>query len=339
MIDLTATRALGSTDLRIGRLGLGVAPLGNLFAEVSEAQAQRTLSAAERAGIRWFDTAPYYGFGLAESRLGRFLQDAPRVPRLISTKVGRVLQPSVRAPEHEQFVAPAANQPVFDYSSAGIERAHADSLLRLGVDRVQVLLLHDIDRLTHPTGHRTLVEGLLRDALPTLRGLKTDGVIDAIGLGINEWDVGYEILASTHIDCVLLAGRYTLLDSTALTSGFLDACARRGVAVLAGGVFNSGFLAGGSHYDYRPADGAKREARESLLEICRRHDVELPAVALQFTAAHPAITSVVIGARSEQEVEALVQWSRTEIPAQLWSDLRHAKLIPAEAPTAWSERE
>jgi D-threo-aldose 1-dehydrogenase len=230
-------------------------------------------------------------------------------------------------------VAPAANQPRFDYTSAGIERAYADSLHRLGVDRVQLLLLHDVDRFTHPQGHRAFVEGLLKDALPTLRRLKAEGSIDAFGLGINEWDVGYEILASTHIDCVLLAGRYTLLDSTAFTSGFLDACARRGVAVLAGGVFNSGFLAGGSHYNYRFANGHKLAARESLLEICRRHEVELPAVALQFTAAHPAITSVVVGARSAQEVEALVHGSRAAIPAQLWSDLREAKLIPAEAPT------
>jgi len=333
MIDPTSLRQLGSTDLKIGRLGLGVAPLGNLYAEVSEAQAQDTLWAAERAGIRWFDVAPLYGFGLAEARLGRFLQSARNTPRLISTKVGRVLQPVVAAMEHEQFVAPAANQPVFDYTRSGIERAHADSLRRLGVDRVQLLLLHDVDRLTHPHGHRALVERLLQEALPTLRGLKAAGAIDAFGLGVNEWDIGYEILASTDVDCILLAGRYTLLDSTALTSGFLDACARRGVAVLAGGVFNSGFLAGGAHYDYRLADGARQAARESLLELCRRHEVELPAVALQFTAAHPAITSVVVGARSPEEVAAIVRWSAAAIPAQLWSDLRAAKLIPIEAPT------
>jgi D-threo-aldose 1-dehydrogenase len=333
MINLTSSRPLGSTDLTLGRLGLGVAPLGNLYTEVSEAQAQDTLSAAERAGIGWFDVAPYYGFGLAEARLGSFLQRSRNTPRVISTKVGRLLQPRAVAPEHEQFVAPAANQPVFDYTSSGIERAYADSLRRLGVDRVQILLLHDVDRLNHRQGHRRLVEELLQEALPTLRRLKAAGAIDAFGLGINEWDIGYEILASANVDCILLAGRYTLLDSTALTSGFLDACARRGVAVLAGGVFNSGFLAGGTHYDYRLADQSKQAARESLLEICRRHEVELPAVALQFTAAHPAVTSVVVGARSAQEVESLVHWSRTDIPAQVWSELRDAQLIPDEAPT------
>ena len=187
--------------------------------------------------------------------------------------------------------------------------------------------------MSHPRGHRALVERLLQEAIPTLNGLKSSGAVDAIGLGVNEWDVGYEILASADVDCVLLAGRYTLLDSTAFTSGFLDACARRGVSVLAGGVFNSGFLAGGTHYDYRPADALKVAARESLWAICRRHHVELAAAAMQFTAAHPAVTSIVVGARSAPEIEAILRWSQTEIPAQLWSDLRQAHLIPWEAPT------
>ena len=332
MIDLTSSRPLGSTGLAIGPLGLGVAPLGNLYSEVAEAQAIDTLSAAERLGIRWLDVAPYYGFGLAETRLGLYLQGALDRPRLISTKVGRILQPVATAPPHEQFVAASPNQPVFDYTRAGIERSYSQSLQRLGVDRVPILLLHDIDRFNHARGHRALVEQVLEEALPALSGLKGQGAIDAIGLGINEWDIGYEILASTQVDCVLLAGRYTLLDTSAFTSGFLDACARRGVAVLAGGVFNSGFLAGGTHYDYRKADGATRAVRESLLEICTRHRVELPAAALQFTAAHPAITSIVVGARSVREVEAIVQWGQAQIPAQLWSDLRAAGLIPEEAP-------
>lgn len=332
MIDLTLFRPVGSTDLSVGGLGLGVAPLGNLFAPVSDADAQETLSAAERLGISWFDVAPYYGFGLAEARLGQFLQHAGAVRRTLSTKVGRILLPTDRPPAHPQYVSASPNQPVFDYTRAGIERSYHDSLKRLGVDRVQMLLLHDVDRVSHPHGHRQLVRDLLRDGLPTLQRLKAEGAVDAIGLGINEWDVGYEIVASGEIDCVLLAGRYTLLDHTAFASGFLDTCARRGVSVLAGGVFNSGFLAGGSHYAYGAADRAHVEGREALLKICQRHDVELPAVALQFTAAHPAITSVVVGARSASEVDAICRWSQVEIPARLWSDLRNAKLIPAEAP-------
>lgn len=333
MIDLTLCRQLGSTNLTVGGLGLGVAPLGNLFTPVSDTDAQETLAAAERAGISWFDVAPYYGFGLAESRLGQFLQRSKAVGRTISTKVGRVLLPTDRPPAHPQYVSACPNQPVFDYTRAGIERSYRDSLKRLGVDRVQMLLLHDVDRLSHPHGHRQLVRDLLRDGLPALERMKANGTVDAIGLGINEWDIGYEIVASAEIDCVLLAGRYTLLDNTAFTSGFLDTCARRGVSVLAGGVFNSGFLAGGAHYAYGAADRAHVEGREALLNICRRHDVELPAVALQFTGAHPAITSVVVGARTAGEVEAICRWSQVEIPAKLWSDLRVARLIPAEAPT------
>jgi D-threo-aldose 1-dehydrogenase len=332
MIDTTVLRPLGSTRLTIGRLGLGVAPLGNLYEPVSDQEAQVTLAAAERFGFSWFDVAPYYGFGLAEARLGRFLRGSTGAPRLISSKVGRILQPADRAPVHEQYVEPLSNQPVFDYSGAGIERSYRDSLGRLGVDRVQLLLLHDIDRLTHPHGHRSLVRQVLEEAIPTMERLKAEGAVDAIGLGLNEWDVGYEVLATVQLDCVLLAGRYTLLDTTALASGFLDACARRGVAVLAGGVFNSGFLAGGSRYDYRPADQARVAARDRLSQICAGYDVELGAVALQFVGAHPAIASIVVGARSAREVEAIAQWSRAGIPAALWGDLRAAGLIPLEAP-------
>jgi len=332
MIDLTLARPLGSTNLTIGGLGLGVAPLGNLFTAVSDADAQETLGMAEQLGISWFDVAPYYGFGLAEARLGHFLQQAKAVRRTISTKVGRILLPTDRPPAHPQYVSACPNQPVFDYTRAGIERSYRDSLKRLGVDRVQILLLHDVDRVSHPRGHRQLVRDLLKEGLPALQRLKAEGAVDAIGLGVNEWDIGYEILASAEIDCVLLAGRYTLLDNTAFASGFLDTCARRGVSVLAGGVFNSGFLAGGSHYAYGAADRAHVAAREALLNICRRHDVELPAIALQFSGAHPAITSVVVGARSANEVEAIGRWSQVEVPAKLWSELRNAKLIPAEAP-------
>src|SRR6185312_2650294 len=260
MMDLTSSAPLGSTNLTVGGLGLGVAPLGNLFTPVSDADAQETLTAAERLGISWFDVAPYYGFGLAEARLGQFLQKSKPVGRTISTKVGRVLLPTDRPPAHPQYVAACPNQPVFDYTRAGIERSYRDSLKRLGVDRVQVLLLHDVDRVSHPHGHRQLVRDLLREGLPALQRLKASGAVDAIGLGINEWDIGYEIVASAEIDCVLLAGRYTLLDNTAFASGFLDTCARRGVSVLAGGVFNSGFLAGGSHYAYGAADRVHVEA-------------------------------------------------------------------------------
>jgi D-threo-aldose 1-dehydrogenase len=163
--------------------------------------------------------------------------------------------------------------------------------------------------------------------------MKDERRVDAVGLGVCEWDIGFEILVSANIDCVLLAGRYTLLDTSACVSGFLDACARRHVSVLAGGVFNAGFLAGGSHYDYHAADASLLERRDRLRTICKQHEVPLPAVALQFTAAHPAITSVVVGARSAQEVDDILNWSRTPIPEALWAALRKAQFIPEDAPT------
>jgi D-threo-aldose 1-dehydrogenase len=332
-------RYLGSTKLRLGRLGLGLAPLGNLYASVSDADAEETLAAAVQHGISWFDVAPLYGYGLAEERLGRFLEHAKRAePTIISTKVGRILEPTFSVESHEHFVGPHACRVVFDYTRAGIERSYEDSLRRLGRDRVHLLLLHDIDRLTHPEGHRILVKTVLDEALPTLHRLKSDGRVDAIGLGLNEWDIAYEVLAGAEIDCVLLAGRHTLLDQTAFTSGFLDSCASKRVSVLAGGVFSSGFLAGGSNYGYRPASESLIRQRSALISICQRHGIPLAAAALQFSAAHPAITSVVVGARSAEEVKMIVEWTRATIPAELWDELRAGGLIAVDAPTpdgAW----
>jgi D-threo-aldose 1-dehydrogenase len=325
-------RRVGSSRLAVGPLGLGCAPLGNLYTVVSDADARATLAGAAGAGIRWFDVAPYYGFGLAEQRLGDFLRSAPPLQPIISTKVGRILQPVSSVPSHPHFASPLPNQPVFDFSSAGIERSYEDSLRRLGVDRVSILLLHDVDYRHHPTAHRALSRQLLEEALPTLNRIKREGGVDAIGLGVGEYEIGYEILLSAEIDCVLLAGRYTLLDQSASTSGFLDACLRRGVAVFAAGVFNSGFLAGGSSYEYQPANEGMLRRREKLLALAKSHGVPLGALALQFTAAHPAITSVVVGARSPREMAEILEWHRTRIRPDLWAALRTAGLIPPEVP-------
>lgn len=325
-------RRLGSSALTLGSMGLGVAPLGNLYAQVSDADADATLAGAERCDFSWFDVAPLYGYGRAEERLGRFLRRFGHAGKIVATKVGRVLEPAPSAQVHAHFVSPLQYRPVFDYSPAGIERSYDESLRRLGLDRVQILLLHDIDRPHHPRRHRPVVKQLLDEALPTLHRLKADGRVDAIGLGIGEWDVGYEILANADIDCVLLAGRYTLLDQSAFTSGFLDACARRGVGVLAGGVFNSGFLAGGTTYDYHPASEELVKRRDHLSVLCHRYGVRLAAVALQFSAAHPAIASLVVGARSVEETEAIMKWKRVVVPEDLWNSLRTDELIPLDAP-------
>ena len=332
MLDLDARRPVGTTQLLLGPLGLGVAPLGNLYAKVSETDAQAALAEAQRHQISWFDVAPKYGFGLAEARLGHFLEKASRRP-IISTKVGRLLEPAEKETAHGEFVEPLPYREVFDYSHEGIERSYADSLRRLGTDRIEILLLHDVDRLNHPSGHRVLVKQLLEEALPMLKKMKDERRVDAVGLGVCEWDIGFEILVSADLDCVLLAGRYTLFDTSACASGFLDACARRHVSVLAGGVFNSGFLAGGSQYDYHAADTSLLERRNRLRAICKQYEVPLAGAALQFTAAHPSITSIVIGARNAEEVDAILDWSRTPIPEALWVALRKAQFIPEDAPT------
>jgi D-threo-aldose 1-dehydrogenase len=324
-------RRVGSSRLAVAPLGLGCAPLGNLYTVVSDADARATLAGAAAAGIRWFDVAPYYGFGLAEQRLD-FLRSTPSLQPIISTKVGRILQPVAAVPSHPHFASPLPNQPVFDFSSAGIERSYEDSLRRLGVDRVSILLLHDVDYRHHPTTHRALTRQLLDEALPTLDRIKREGGVDAIGLGVGEYEIGYEMLLSAEIDCVLLAGRYTLLDQSAATSGFLDACRRRGVAVFAAGVFNSGFLAGGSSYEYQPANEGMLRRRDKLAALAKSHGVPLGALALQFTAAHPAITSVVVGARSPREMAEILEWHATRVRPDLWAALRTAGLIPPEVP-------
>jgi D-threo-aldose 1-dehydrogenase len=331
LFNLQSQQRLGQTPLHLGPLGMGVAPLGNLYAPVTDIEAQETMATAEQHAIRWFDTAPLYGYGLAEQRLGRFLQGSSR-HRVISTKVGRVLEPADTSPTQHSFVQGLSYRPVFDYSTAGIKRSYEESLQRMGVDRVELLLLHDIDRVTHPKGHRALIRQILNESLPTLQELKAEGRVDAIGLGINEWDVGFEMVLGADIDCVLLAGRYTLLDQSAHTSGFLDACARRRVSVLAGGVFNGGFLAGGSHYDYRPADETLAKRRKQVTDICRRWDLSVPTAALHFSATHPAITSVLVGMRTAAEVEQVIESCRTVVPAGLWRDLREHCVIPEDSP-------
>ena len=318
--------------LQLGPIGFGVAPLGNLYSTVTEEDVEATLSTARKRGIRWFDVAPLYGFGLAEVRLGRFLREANGFDPIVSTKVGRVLEASAGTPSGSHFANPLPFQPVFDYSASGIERSYEESLSRLGLQRVQLLLLHDIDRLHHSLNHRALLRTLLDEALPTLARLKAEGRVNAIGLGINEWDIGYEIISSVDIDCVLLAGRYTLLDSSALTSGFLDSCLRRNISVLAGGVFNGGFLAGSRYCDYQEALASQLLCRQKLSDVCARHGVPLFAAALQFTAAHPAICSIVVGARSAAEVNALLDWKDTPISFDLWSELSSLGLIPPESP-------
>jgi D-threo-aldose 1-dehydrogenase len=304
---------LGRTPVTVGRVGFGTGPLGGLYAPVSDEQAHAALTAAWDTGIRFFDTAPHYGAGLAEERLGAFLADRPRAEFTVSTKVGRLLVPGAAEADAGFHGAPARAR-VRDYSADGVRRSLADSLERTGLDAFDIVLIHDPDDHWEPA---------VREAYPALERLRAEGVVKAIGVGMNQSAMLTRFVTETDIDCVLVAGRHTLLDRGA-TRDLLPACAERGVGVLAGGVFNSGVLADprpGAYYDYAPApDDVLRRAR-ALADRCAAHGVPLPAAAIQFPLRHPAVTGVVLGARSADEVRRNAEHAATEIPDALWAEL------------------
>jgi D-threo-aldose 1-dehydrogenase len=317
------------------RLGFGAAALGNLYTPVSDETAQAAVDAALAAGLDYFDTAPHYGFGLSESRLGDLL---PRSAQ-ISTKVGRRLEP-VDAPAdavRHGFAGAAPFEPVFDYSYDGVMAAFEASLARLGRQRVDVLLAHDLGRMTHGDAHSAQLKAFLEGGYRAMVELRKAGLVGAIGLGVNEWQVCLEAAAHADFDVFLLAGRYTLLEQSALDS-FLPTCAAKGVSVIVGGPFNSGILVedatAGSplHYNYEPAPKEIVERVVRLRAVCRDHDVALPAAALRFPLAHPAVISVIPGLASATQVRQALGWLDAPIPPAFWRDLRQAGLLHADAP-------
>lgn len=323
------------TLARLPRLGFGGAAVGNLYAAVSDTKARTVIDAALAAGVRYFDTAPHYGFGLSEIRHGEALAGRDVI---ISTKVGRVLEP-VASPARERhgFVDAAPFEPVFDYSYDGVMRSFEASLRRLGRDRVDILLAHDLGRDTHGGDHPAHMRAFLDGGYKAMRELKDAGAVEAIGLGVNEQAVCDEALDHADLDVFLLAGRYTLLEQTAL-DGLLPRCEQRGVKIIVGGPFNSGALveaSGGGpiHYNYAPAGAAIVARVESLRRVCAVHGVPLAAAALQFPLAHPAVASVIPGMASTAQVADAVAWMETPLPAALWSDLRAGGLLHPDAPT------
>lgn len=321
-------RAIGRSGISVSRLGVGGAPIGNLYRRVSDQEAALTVQAALDAGISYFDTAPYYGFGLSERRLGDALRGQRGI--VISSKVGRLMRPlrgHVGDEERDGFCSALPFEPTFDYSRDGILRSHEASLQRLGLARIDILLIHDIGAVTH--GERdaaTFAQLTDGGGFRALEELRDGGTIGAFGLGVNEWPVCMRAMQHTQLDIVLLAGRYTLLDRDAGRE-FLPHCLREGIAVIAGGVFNSGILATGTrgatpYYNYAPAC-EKIVARVARLEsICDAHRVSLPAAALQFTLAHPGITGAILGLGSPQQVCAAIASYRARIPVEFWRDLR-----------------
>jgi D-threo-aldose 1-dehydrogenase len=317
------------------RLGFGTAPLGNLFSTVSDAQAAAALEAALTARIELFDTAPFYGYGLSERRLGAALARAPAARVAISTKVGRRI---IEVPGHTPTEGYLVNgfQAEFDYSRAGVLRSFEGSLSRLGRERVDLLLLHDVGRQTHGERHAQLLRQALDEALPAMQALKAQGACRAIGIGVNETEVCLELMPRFPLDCILLAGRYTLLEQTSLASVMAEAL-RRDVGILIGGAFNSGLLAdpraAGSTYNYAAVDPATLVRAQRLYALCGQHRVDVGAAALQFVLAHPAVIGVVAGMRSAGEVRCALERLRTPIPPSLWDALRAAGLLAPQAPT------
>jgi D-threo-aldose 1-dehydrogenase len=335
----TRSMRAGSGHLEVTVLGFGGAPLGNLYTPISDATAHATLDAAWTAGIRLFDTAPLYGFGLSEERFGEALSARPRADLILSTKVGRRLRPC--APDDVPrvgFQETPARTFDYDYSYDGIHRALEASLERLRVDRVEILLVHDVDAFTH--GSRAASDARVRELFDrggyrALEELRAAGVVRAIGAGVNEWPVCETLAGLGDFDCFLLAGRYTLLEQEALTS-FLPLCLARDIGIILGGPFNSGILATGpvpgAYYNYAPASPAVLARVTRLEAVCREHGVRLIEAALQFPLGHPAVKTVIPGANSPDQVRANVDLLRARIPAGLWSDLKTERLVREDAP-------
>ena len=321
-------------DASLTQLTFGAAPIGNLYAEVDEQEAVEAVEAAYQAGIRSFDTAPYYGFGLSERRLGRALKGLARGSFSVSTKVGRSLYDDACSLGRGEGFAVDGVRARFDYSRDGILRSFEASLERLGVDSVDVLLLHDIGQDTHGARHAEVLRQALDEALPAMAELKAGGACRAIGLGLNEEAAALAVMPHFDLDLVMLAGRYTLMEQSG-SQALLAAAAVRGICILIAGPYNSGLLGPpdrpGTTYNYGEPDVATLLRAQRFYDICARHGVDTGAAALQFPLAHQAVRSVVVGLRTAAEVQTSVRRFRAEIPASLWAALKFEGLLPAEA--------
>ena len=323
-------------------LGLGAAPIGNLYRSLSEEEAQSVLEAAWDAGIRYFDTAPLYGLGLSETRLNQFLRGKAKHDYVLSTKVGRRLKvsPLEQRTGIGKFFDTPSRREIYDYSYDGVMRSLEDSFERLGVDAIDILFAHDVDVFTHKSlaardrhiatlmdkqkgGHRALVR------------LREEKVVKAIGAGINEWESAEILAKAGDFDLFLLAGRYTLLEQEALSS-FLPYCERRGIGIVLGGAFNSGILATGpgpmAFYDYGPAPKEVLERVGEIEKLCQAHRVKLAEAALRFPFGHPAVVTVIAGMSRPEEVALNVRTLKASIPSALWADLKAKGLMRQDAP-------
>jgi D-threo-aldose 1-dehydrogenase len=327
---------IGTAQVRLSALGFGAAPIGNLFSKVAEDDAQATLEEAFTRGICYFDTAPFYGHGLSEQRLGRALGGRPRRTFVVSTKVGRRIESDEqRKTAFSDGFAVTGTRAFFDYSRDGVQRSVESSLRRLGIDRIDVLLLHDVGRRTHGDRHAEFLKQALDEALPTMAGLRDAGIVDAVGVGVNEQEVCLELMPRFDLDCILLAGRYTLLEQYDSIDVMAEA-QRRGVRIIAAGPYSTGLLGNSSGpgvtYNYEQPDAAILQRVRNIYRQCAAEGVDAGAAALQLPLAHPAVASVVAGLRSVDEVISAVERLAAPIPDSLWARLKQTGLIEPGTP-------
>ncbi len=318
------TRRLGRTAVEVTRLGFGGGPLGGLFAPLDDETAAGALAAAWDGGVRYFDTSPHYGIGHSERRIGEFLRGRPRESFTLSTKVGRLLvaQDAAGRMDPAGFHVPAAHRRVRDFTRDGVRRSVEDSLERMGLDRIDVLYLHDAEEY---------FDDAVRDGYPALAELRSEGTVGAIGAGMYDTAMLTTLVKEADIDVVMQSGRHTLLDHSALDA-FLPACEERGVSVIAASIFNSGLLAvprpsADAPYDYGTASPEILARATRIADVCETHGVTLPQAAMAFPLLHPAVAGIAVGMRSADEARTNLKSFAADVPAQLWTDLRAADLI------------
>ncbi|TNC72774.1 aldo/keto reductase [Rubellimicrobium roseum] len=335
-------RKFGRVDLEVTAFGFGTAPVGNFLRPIDEATSAAMFDHAWNAGVRFFDTAPMYGHGLSELRTGQELRWKRRDDFVLASKVGRLLSPAKRGTINFQpWVDAAPFAMRFDYSYDGTMRSFEDSLQRLALERIDMLFIHDVDRFTRGDAQPEVFEEAMDGCWRALSRLRDEGLVKAIGVGVNEWEVCLAALERRDFDCFLLAGRYTLLEQEALDR-FLPLCEERGAAVVVGGGFNSGILATGAvpgaKYNYSPAPAHVMEKVARIEAVCRDHNVPLPAAALQFVVAHPAVPSFMAGTRTVAQLDQNLAWFSHPIPPEFWADLKAKGLLREDAPVPNPEK-
>jgi len=334
-------RRVGKTKLEVTTLGLGGAPMGGFRANISDAEAVGLTDTAYELGVRYFDTSPFYGYGRSELRMGAGLREKPRDDYVLSTKIGRIMHamtPGEKPPADFRENGLPGFAPVFDYTYDGVMRSLEHSYFRLGISRIDIALVHDVDFWT--IKDRAVLDQRFKTVMDSgfkaLDELRKAGVIGAIGVGINESDTSLRFIQAGDFDCMLLAGRYTLLEQGGLEA-FLPECVKRGVSVILGGPYNSGILTGGvtdnTTHDYVQAPAHLIEKARKIEAVCKRHGVELGAAAMQFPLFHPALCAVIPGALAAREVKQNVERLSVKIPTELWSELKREKLLDPSAPT------